>query len=120
MDRANRFAAVAVLQVLGEHWFNRRSIELLKKSINDAAQHSLRETLGSRIDRCNPAKMDRFLFVVFDHFELGMIHANTRPAQSRLAKNDELLAGGDHFLDIMQIEPATDERLAQRVRIRFL
>src|SRR5438270_6603064 len=64
--------------------------------------------------------MNRFLLVVLDHLELGMIHANPISAQARLAEYDELLAGGDHFLDVMQIKPATDERLAQRVRIRFL
>src|SRR5205809_208201 len=53
VDCANRFAAVAVLQVLGEQWLNRRSIELLKKSINDAPQHSLRETFGRRVNRCD-------------------------------------------------------------------
>jgi len=38
-----------------------------------------------------------------DHLELGMIHANPAPAQPRLAEDNELLAGGDHFLDVMQI-----------------
>ena len=120
MNRANRFATIAVFQIVWEQWLNRLGVEFLKKSINDAAQHSLRETFGRRIDRRDPAKVDRFLLVVLDHFEFGMIHANTVPTQSRLAENDKLLAGGDHFLDVMQIEPATDERLAQRVRIRFL
>src|ERR1700686_2265325 len=105
MDSANRFNAVAVFQVLGEQRLNRRSIELPKKSKNNAAQDSVRETLGCRIDRCDPTKMDRFLLVVFDHFELGMIHANTLPAQSRLAENDGVLAGGAHFLGVMQIYP---------------
>src|SRR5439155_4401611 len=30
------------------------------------------------------------------------------------------LTGCDHFLHVMQIEPAADERLAERVRIRLL
>src|ERR1700675_3589636 len=113
MNRANGFAAVAALQVLRKQWLNRRSIKLLKKSINDAAQHSLRETFGSRIDRCDPAKMDRFFLIVLDHFELRMIHTNPASAQPRLAVDDELLAGGDHFLDVMQVEPAADQGLTQ-------
>src|ERR1700693_2319146 len=120
MNRANRFAAVAVLHVLWQQWLNRRGVELLEKSINDAAQHPLRKTFGRRINRGDPAKMDRLLLVVLDQLELGMIHANALPAQSRFAENDELLSGLDHFLDVMQIEPATDERLAQGVRIRLL
>src|SRR5580698_10309257 len=49
-----------------------------------------------------------------------MVHANSLAAKLRLPKDDELLAGGDHFLDVMQIEPATDQRLAQRVRVCLL
>src|SRR5947209_18708939 len=70
MDCANRFAAVAVLQVLGKQRLNRRGIKLLKKSVNNATEHSLRKALGSRIDRRDPAKMNRFFLVVIDHFEL--------------------------------------------------
>src|ERR1700730_18673912 len=120
MNRTNRFAAVAVLQVLRKQGLNRRSVELLEKSINDAPQHSLRKTFGRRVNRGDPPQMDRFLLVVLDHLELGMIHANALPAQSRLTEHDELLAGRDHFPYVMQIEPAADERLAQGVRIRLL
>ncbi len=64
--------------------------------------------------------MDRCVLVVLNYFELGMIHANATPAKPRLAEHDELLTGGNHFLDVMQIEPATDEGLTERVRIQFL
>src|ERR1051326_4707874 len=49
-----------------------------------------------------------------------MIHANAFAANPRFAEDDQLLTGGDHFLDVMQIEPAAEERLAQRVGIRLL
>src|SRR5438874_5349376 len=34
-------------------------------------------------------------------------------------EDDEPLSGRDYFLDVMQIEPATGERLAERVRATF-
>ena len=34
-------------------------------------------------------------------------------------EDDEPLSGRDYFLDVMQIEPATGERLAERVRVAF-
>ena len=120
MNRADRFAAISIFQVLRQQRLNRLGIKLLKKPINHAAQRTLRKTFGRRIDRRDPAEMDRSLLVVLNHFELGMIHANPLPAQSRLAENDELLAGSDHFLDVMQIEPATDQRLTERVCVQFL
>ena len=120
MDRTDRLAAIAVFQILRQQWLNGRRVELLKKAINDAAQRALRESFGRRVDWCDPPKMDRPLLVVLDHFELRMIHANARPAQSRLAVDDKLLAGRDHFLHVMQIEPATDQRLTERVCVWFL
>ena len=34
-------------------------------------------------------------------------------------EDDKPLSGRDYFLDVMQIEPATDERLTERVRAAF-
>ena len=34
-------------------------------------------------------------------------------------EDDKPLPGRDHFLDVMQIEPATGERLTERVRVAF-
>ncbi len=120
MDRADCFAAIAILQVLRQQRFDRFGFELLQKPINDAPQHSLRKALRRRINRRDTPQVDRFLFVIFDHFKLGMIHAKALAAKLRLPENHQLLTGGDHFLDVMQIEPATDQRLTQRVRVRFL
>ena len=64
--------------------------------------------------------MNRFLLVVLDDFELGVVHADSFASQTRFSKDNQLLSGGDHFLDVMQVEPAADQRLAQRVRARFL
>src|SRR5262249_40539311 len=50
----------------------------------------------------------------------GMIHAKPLAAQFRLAEHDELLIGGNHFLDVIQIEPAKDQRLTEGIRVRFL
>src|SRR5438477_11659519 len=58
--------------------------------------------------------------IVFDHLKLGMVHAYSFTAKARLAKNDQLLAGGDHLLHVMQIEPSQGQRLAQSVRVWFL
>src|SRR6266446_4009347 len=49
-----------------------------------------------------------------------MIHANAVASQPRFAKNDQPLTRSDHFLHVMQIEPAADERLAERIRIRLV
>src|SRR6476659_7384154 len=64
--------------------------------------------------------MDRYLFIVLDHLKLRMIHANSFSTQTRLAENNDALTRGNHFLHVMQIEPATHERLTQRIRLRFL
>ena len=64
--------------------------------------------------------MDRYLLVVFDHLKLRVIHANPLSAQSRFAENNNALTCGDHFLHVMQIEPAAYQRLAQSIRLRFL
>ena len=63
--------------------------------------------------------MDRDLLVVFDDLELRMLHAEPVLAQAWLTENHQPLAGRDHFLDVMQVEPAQHQRLAERVRIRF-
>src|SRR2546423_6173764 len=49
-----------------------------------------------------------------------MVHAKTFAAQLRFSEHDQLLAGRDHFLHVMQIEPAQDEWLTQSIRVRFL
>ena len=49
-----------------------------------------------------------------------MIHANSFSTQTRPAENNDTLTRGDHFLHVMQIEPAACERLTQRIRLRFL
>src|SRR5205809_7932039 len=103
MNRPNRFAAVAVFQVLRQQWFNRRGLKVLKKSINDAAQHPLRKTFGGGIDRRDSAKMDRFLLVVLNHFKFRMIHANSVSKEPQLADDGEMVCSCDHTLIIVQI-----------------
>src|SRR5438045_9655597 len=109
MNRPNRFGAVAILQVLWQQRFNRCRVEVLKKSINDAAQHPLRKTFGGRIDRRNPAKMDRLLLVVLNHFKFRMIHANSVYPQPRLPEEDEVLSSRDDCPDEVHLNPSTDQ-----------
>src|SRR5215211_5184246 len=94
--------------------------KLVQDAINNAAQDLLRKTFSRGIDRRNSTKMDRDLFIVLDHLELRMIHANPFSTQTRPAENHEALTRGNHFLHIMQIEPAAYERLTQCIRLRFL
>jgi hypothetical protein len=94
--------------------------KFLQNPIDDAAQDALRKTFGRRIDWCDAPKMDRYLFIVLNHLELRMIHANSLSAQTRPAENNDALPGGDHFLHVMQVEPAAHERLTQRIRLGFL
>src|SRR5262249_15784097 len=120
MDRADRFAAIPVFQILRQERFDRVGIELLQNPKYDAAQKALRYTLSRGINRRDPAEMDRAFRIIFNHFEFGMIHADAVAAKLRLSENDELLAGRYHFLDVVQIEPATNQRLAQGVCVGFL
>src|SRR5262249_43646421 len=93
--------------------------KLVQDTMNDAAQNTLRKTFCCRINGGDPPKMDRYLFVVLDHLKLGMIHANSFSAQTRPTENNDALTRGDHFLHVMQIEPAAYERLTQRIWLRF-
>src|SRR5207244_3512489 len=88
--------------------------------VHHAAEHALRNTFRRRIDRRDPAKVDRDLLVILDDFEFWMIHANSLSAQPRLAENHHALTGGDHFLHVMKIEPPAHQRLAQGVWVRLL
>ena len=49
-----------------------------------------------------------------------MLHADALPAEARFAEDNQPLSGHDHFLDVMQVEPAADKRLAEGVRFAFL
>src|SRR5690242_15325053 len=49
-----------------------------------------------------------------------MIHAHSFSTQPRPAENNNALTCGNHFLHVMQIEPAAYEWLTQRIRLRFL
>ena len=88
--------------------------------MDQAAQNALGQAFGRRINRGDASKMDRNLLVVFDHLEFRMLHAEALSPQARFAEDDQSLSGQNHFLDVMQIEPAQDERLAQGVRFAFL
>src|SRR5215831_8140145 len=94
--------------------------KLVQNTIDDSAQDALRKTFSGGIDRRDTSKMDRYLFIVLDHFEFRMIHTNSFSTETRLAENNDALTSCDHFLDVMQIEPAAHERLTQRIRLRFL
>ena len=85
---------------------------------NQPAKDTLRKTFCRRIDRRDSAEMNRLLLVALDHFELRMLHADALAAQPRLSEDDQTLAGRDHLLHVMEIEPAKHQRLAERIRIR--
>src|SRR4029453_2938241 len=120
MYRANRVRSLTAHQTGRGDRLPSCVWKLLQDTIDDAAQDALRKTFGCRIDRRDPPKMDRYLFIVLDHLEFRMIHANLLSTQTRLAENNNALTCGDHFLHVMQIEPAAYERLTQRMRLRFL
>src|SRR6476646_9826720 len=120
MYRSNRLRSLAAHQSGGRDRLPSCVCRLLQGAIDDAAQDALRKTFSRRIDRRDSPKMDRYLFIVLDHLKLRMIHANSFSTQTRPAENNEALACGDHFLHVMQIEPAAYERLTQRIRPCFL
>src|SRR5216110_2270237 len=92
----------------------------MQYTIDDAAQDALGKTFSRRINRRDAPEMDRHLFVVFGALKLRMLHANPLSPTSRLPKNNYPLTRSDHFLHIMQIEPATHQRFAQSIGLRFL
>src|SRR3981081_3679700 len=58
--------------------------------------------------------------IVLVPLEFRMVHAKAFAAQLRFAENNQLLAGRDHLLHVMQIEPAQRQGLAERLRFCFL
>src|SRR6188474_734765 len=120
MYRANRVRSLAAHQTGRGDRLPSGVCKLVQDAINDAAQDALRKTFSRRIDRRDASKMDRHLFIVLDHLELRMIHANSFSPQTGFAENDNALTRGDHFLHVMQIEPAAYKRFTQRIRVRFL
>src|SRR6476646_1332852 len=120
MYRSNRLRSLAAHQTGRCDRLPSCVFRLVQGAIDDAAQDPLRKTFSRRIDRRDAPKMDRYLFIILDHLKLRMIHANSFSAQTRSAENNDALTRGDHFLHVMQIEPAAYERLTQRIRLRFL
>src|SRR5262245_13024509 len=120
MYRSNRVGSLAGRQTARGDRLPSCVWKLLQDTIHDAAQDALRETFSRWIDWRDAPEMDRYLFIVLDYLKLRMIYANSFPTQTRPAENNDALARSDHFLDVMQIEPAAHERLTQRIRLRFL
>ena len=92
----------------------------IQQPINQAAQDPLRKPFCRRINRSDAPEMNRDFVVVFDHLKLRMLHAEPLPTLTRLPENDQPLSGQNHLLNVMKIEPAQNERLAEGVRIVFL
>src|SRR5215204_3290456 len=115
MYRSNRFRSLAAHQSGGRDRLPCDVWTLVQDTIDDAAQNALRKTFSRRINRRDSPKMDRYLFIILDHLKLRMIHANSCPAQTWPAENNNALTRSDHFLHVVQIEPAAHERLTQRI-----
>src|SRR6476660_5963407 len=63
--------------------------------------------------------MNQNFFVVFDYLKFRMIDEQTGSFAFDATEHDQLLPGRNHLLDVMQIKPATGERLAERMRATF-
>jgi hypothetical protein len=120
MNFAQRFRAQIGLKFFWKQNFHIMVSALGKQTKNQCAQDALRETFGRRINRRDTPEMYRHLGIVFDHFELGMFHAKTIAPQARLTEDDQALPGENHLLHVMQIEPAQDQGLAERVGVALL
>src|SRR5581483_10219576 len=58
--------------------------------------------------------MNRSLLVIrLDDLEFRMIETESLAPETRLPENDQTLPGGDHFLNVMKIEPAKGQRLTE-------
>ncbi len=76
MDRLKGEAAIAFHKARGSQGIERLIRKLLQDPINNAAKQPLRNTLGSRINRGDPAKVNRrFSIVRLDDFKLRVIEA---------------------------------------------
>src|SRR5215211_3835796 len=91
MDGANRFEPIPLDKIAWRPCLQSaiRVSEFVQQTVNHAAQHALRKTFCRRVDRRDPAKMDRDLLVSLDDLEFRMVHANSLSAQPRLAENDQ-------------------------------
>ncbi len=98
---------------------DRLRIQILERLKNHLAENTLRQAFGGGIDRRDPAEVNGHLVIVLDHLEFGMLHAEPLSAEARLSENDQALSARNHLLDVVQVEPAQNERLAEGVRIRF-
>src|SRR5438045_9101396 len=120
MYRSNCVRSLAVHQTVRGDRLPSCIWKLVQDTIDDAAQDALRKTFSRRIDRRDPPKMDRYLFIVLDHLELRMIDANSFSAQTRPAEHNNALTRGAHFLHVVQIERAPYEVRAPGIRLPFV
>src|SRR5438067_3789521 len=120
MDFVQGVLTRSEIRVLRQQRGHRRRIEILERVENHRAENTLRKSLGGRINRRDPAKVNRDFVVILDHLELRMLHAKPFSAQTRFSENNQALPGRNHLLHVMQVEPTQDQRLAEGVRIRFL
>ena len=88
MNLPDRFASIAVFQVPRQQWLDWVGVEVLKQPMDNAAQNALRETFRRRINRSDSPKMDRFLFIILNHFKFGMVHAKSLSAKFGFAEHD--------------------------------
>src|SRR5512147_848137 len=89
MYRSNRVRSLAAHQTGRGDRLPSCVWKLVQDTINDAAQDALRKTFSRRIDRRDPPKMDRHLFIVLDHLKFRMIHANSFSTQAWPAENND-------------------------------
>ena len=120
MNRLQRAATVARDQTRRGRRRQGFIRQFVQHPVDETAQDTLGNAFRRRINRCDPAKMNRDLVVRLHDLEFGVIQANTFAAQPGFPKDHQLLPGGDHFLDVVQIEPAADQRLAQGIGIGLL
>jgi hypothetical protein len=79
MNCANRFASFTLNKIKWRQSFQSgiSGRNFGQQPVNHAAQDALRKTFRRRVDRRDPAKMDRDLLVILNHLELRVIHANS-------------------------------------------
>ena len=113
MNPANRVTSFPVNETARPQGFQQLVHNFIQQPVNDAAQPALGKTFRRWINRRDPSKMDsRVCGIILDNLELRVVHADPLATQTRFAKHDDALPGRNHFLHVMQVEPATHQRLA--------
>jgi hypothetical protein len=87
-------------------------VEGLEEVIDGGAEHALGDAFCETVDGGDAVDVDGDVFA-FDDFEFGVVDVEFAGAFFWSPEDDEAMAGGDHLLDVIDVEPTADEAGAE-------